>query len=217
MTKVIFEFNAKKEYDYIKFFEENFGEVNLPKPLRKIFGDRKRAIEYIEKTYNQKKLRAFETAWRKIEKEYFSAIKSITGHKWKHKTYRVVMTNYMYGFCNPLDGNVREVTCQQNVPLIERNYIIAHELLHAHYFSIIAQKNDPKLLSTELNENFNVLALCFSPVCDLLVAPKNKWIINGWAHANQIAAPYFDALLLLWKARKSFEDYLEKSAVVLKK
>ena len=216
MPSVIFEFDAKREYEYIKFFEENFGEVELPKQLRKIWSDKKKSISYIEKAYNLKKKGLFEKSWRKIEKDYFRLVEEITGHRWSHKTYRVILTKYMYGFCNPLDVDAKEVTCRQYMPAIERNYIVAHELLHSHYFGIVAKKKDVRLFSTELNENFNVLALCFSDIRGLLVKPKDEWIIRGWVNSNQKAAKYFDALLPLWEGRKSFEDYLKKSKTVLK-
>lgn len=215
MPKVIFQFDPKKEYEYIRFFEEHFGVVDLPKQLRTIWGDKKKAVEAIGSSYDQRKKELYEREWRKIEQDYFKMIEAITGHPWKHRTYRVIMTKYMYGFCNPLDPDTREVTCRQDIPKIERNYIIAHELLHSHYFGIVAKKNDPRLFSTELNENFNVLALCFSEAKRLMVDPKHEWIIAGWANSNARAVKYFQQLLPLWEGRKSFTQYLKESVGVL--
>lgn len=218
MPKVIFTFDPKKEYEYIRLFEEHFGEVPLPKALRKILSDKKKAIEYIEKTYDRKKLDVFERSWKKIETDYFKSVERITGYHWGRRSYTVLLTRYMHGFCNPLIANAKEVTCQQNTQGIARDYVVAHELLHSHYFRIVADKKDSKaLFSTELNENFNILALCFSDMRGLFVKPQNEWIIKYFVNSHQSAAKYFDVLLPLWEDRKSFEDYVQKSTRVLKK
>ncbi|GEM_PF-4799190 len=217
MPKVTFEFNAKKEYDFINFFEKNLYKLNLPKNLRSNWKNKKEAIKLIEAVYKKERKKEYENNWKPIEKDYFDLVEKITNHKWLHKNYRVVITKYMLGFANPFDINTNKVTCRQNYKKIERNYIIAHELFHLHYHKIISKKNNPALFNSELNENCVILTLCFSEIKNLLVEPKNEWIIKEWINSHPDAAKYFKKLLPLWKNRKNFDDYLKKSLSVLKK
>ncbi len=216
VQKVRFEFNANEEYEYIKFFEKYFGQINLPKNLRKVWQSKKEAVNFIKQRYNKKKKEEFEKSWGKIEEEYFSKIEKITGYKWQHKKYKVFLSNYIPGFCNPFDVNTDEVVCCQKYKRIERNYIIAHELFHSHYFRIVSKKKNNNFFKTELNENCDILALCFTEIKNLLIKPKDEWIIKFFIKSHPSAEKYFKKLLPIWEKRKNFDDYLKKSLTVLK-
>ena len=215
MAKVRFVFDARKELEYIRYFEKNFRRLDIPADLREVIDDNASAIKLIEGKYNDANKQTYELGWRKIEDAYFSLVEKITGHAWAHENYTVYLTEFMLGFCDPMRSQAQEVTARQQYSDIERNYIIAHELFHSHYFDIAEKIGNGDLFKTELNENADILALCFTELREVLFKKDDEWIIEYLIRSNAKAHPYFERLLAIWETRKSFDDYLAKSAEVV--
>lgn len=215
MPKINFEFNAKKELFYIKFFEKKFGKVNISDELRTILNDDKKAINFLNKKYSLENKQNYERNWRKIEKDYFSNIEKLTNKKWSYKKYNVILTKYMPGFCNPYNLDTKEVTVRQDYPIKISNYIIAHELFHSHYHKIASIKKNKKLLKTELNENCAILSLLFSDLKKIFIKKKDEHIIKMFINSNHKSKKYFYKLLKIWNSKKDFNDYLKRSLNII--
>lgn len=157
MTKVHFSFDAKKELEYIRYFEKNFSQLDIPAGLRAVIDDDRAAARFIEEKYDDANKDAHELGWRKIEDDYFHLVQKITGHAWAHETYTIYLTEFMPGFCDPIHSQVQEMTARQNYSDVERNYIIAHELFHSHYFDIAEKIGLDDLFNDYLERSVDVL------------------------------------------------------------
>lgn len=217
LPKVKFVFSAKKELVAIKIFVNKFGHKSfLPKGVLELLEHKqdKKIIEILERFYKKENIKRIEKEWRKIEKQYFESVEKVTGHRWAHKEYKVILTKYIIGFCSQFTPDANHVFVRQSTRGIAKNYITAHELFHSHYFKIVENKNEC-LGYTEYNENCAVLALLFTEVKKLFPDFDQK-VVQSCIQSHPRAAKYFKQLLKVWKSRKNFEDYLKQSLKVVK-
>lgn len=217
LPKTNFIFDPRKELEAMKVFVNEFNHDSfLPDKIKSLLANKndKQIIRILEKSYREGHIQRLENSWKKIEKPYFELVEKITGHKWIHKKYNIVLTKYIFGFCNPFTPETNYVFVRQNTTGISKNYIIAHELFHSHYFKIIKNKNND-LWTTEYNENCAILALLFTEIKKLFPYFDEE-VIQSCINSHPSAARHFKSLLIAWKSRENFDSYLEQSLKIVK-
>ena len=216
IPKVEFVFDIEKELDYINLFKNELKSSRLSVEDNFLLeNDLPTFKKRIEDKYKEEDKKEIENNWKEIEEQYFKRIENVTGHKWLHQEYKVILVDSKFGLCNPFKPTTNEVAVSFNFSKREINYIIAHEIFHSHYFQIVDSKSEGKLFSTELNENCNILALLFSEVKNLFPFADDAFI-KSCIKSHKKAEGYFPELLSIWENRKDFDDYLKNSLNIFK-
>ncbi len=225
---------AERIYNFKESLKEKFElrreshfNIKIPAELKKRLINSKKfsdiktdLIEYLIKVkpknseYQQEKV---EKAWRKVEKIFFKEIERLTGHKFEYKKYICYL---IFSTC----GHYEEGTNRVYVNSIKVKpgcaaATCAEEILHLHYWRIIE-----KLFKVKMEKffgSYNMKPWQISETMPEYLLQENptffkfRWNLFDRTKGYRWIPSIRKKLDILWRKRKSFDDFLLESHKVI--
>jgi hypothetical protein len=148
--------------------------------------------------------------------EFSTLVRGLTGEEWFHPEYVCNLTAFQRG-ASSWYGNVIHLGFALTGDLDRR--IAAHELLLSHAFHIFrkhfaaAKVDDRKVWAFS---EISAVLVMDDPRFDHFFPKQIHHEVNYFSQVNyQQIAPIEDKLRAVWRTRKDFADFVERSAVVL--
>lgn len=223
MTKVIFEFDKEKDL-WNNWFAINFSSKlekdkkfnNIPKLEEKCkdkkFEECKLDIEkFHKKMYNSflitETIKSFQSAWDKINDEFFTRLKKITGNKFPFKEVKAYITTQSLCPYDYKEGSFM-ISFWSNIPDMLR--LSAHELMHLDFHNNNWDEIEEKIgkEKTEgLKEALTIL---------LNLEFKDLWFVSDKGKDNEDQQKLREFIKKEWLKEKNYKSLLEKCVIYLK-